>query len=60
MLKKQLCFAALSAIGAMSMAHAGEFLDDRCYVAPFGTFVQPGGDRNASGGWVVAWGLEKS
>jgi OOP family OmpA-OmpF porin len=29
----------------------GEFTDDRWYVAPFGSFVQPGGDRNATGGW---------
>jgi len=59
MFKRQLYIAALSALGVMSAAHAGEFLDDRWYVAPFGTFVQPGGDRNASGGWGGGMGFGK-
>lgn len=37
----------------------GEFLDDRWYAAPFGTFVQPGGDRNAQGGWGAGLALGK-
>ena len=28
-----------------------ECLDDRWYIAPFGTFMQPGGDRKAFAGW---------
>jgi OOP family OmpA-OmpF porin len=30
---------------------SNEWLDDRFYLAPFGTFMQPGGDRKAFGGW---------
>lgn len=37
----------------------GEFTDDRWYAAPFGTFVQPGGDRNAQGGWGAGMALGK-
>jgi OOP family OmpA-OmpF porin len=37
----------------------GEFTDDRWYAAPFGTFVQPGGDRNAQGGWGAGLALGK-
>ena len=36
---------------AVSNPSSGEFDDDRFYIAPFGTFVQPGGSRNAAGGW---------
>lgn len=60
MFKKTLL--ALSLAGFAAFAHAAdapavesstssEFTDDRFYVAPFGTFVQPGGSRNAQGGW---------
>lgn len=37
----------------------GEFTDDRWYAAPFGTFIQPGGDRNAQGGWGAGLALGK-
>jgi OOP family OmpA-OmpF porin len=37
----------------------GEFTDDRWYAAPFGTFIQPGGDRNAQGGWGAGLVLGK-
>ncbi len=37
----------------------GEFTDDRWYAAPFGTFVQPGGDRNAQGGWGAGLAIGK-
>ena len=37
----------------------GEWVDDRWYVAPFGTFVQPGGDRNAQGGWGAGLAIGK-
>lgn len=59
MFKKKLFFAALSAFSVMSMAHADEFLDNRWYVAPFGTFVQPGGDRSAHSGWGGGLGVGK-
>jgi OOP family OmpA-OmpF porin len=29
----------------------GEFLDDRFYIAPFGTYVHTGGDRHGFDGW---------
>ena len=35
------------------------FLDDRWYVAPFGTFVQPGGDRDLKSGWGAGMGIGK-
>jgi len=40
-------------------AQAGDFQDDRWYVAPFGSFIQPGGDRNAKGGWGGGLGVGK-
>ena len=52
MLKKHLlALAALSSIGFLPMAQADEVVDDRLYVAPYGTFIQPGGDRNMNSGW---------
>ena len=41
--KKLLALALL--IGFAVSAHADEFLDKRWYVAPFGSYVNPGGDR---------------
>jgi len=40
-------------------ANAGEFNDDRFYVAPFGTFVKPGGDRDLKEGWGAGVGIGK-
>ena len=37
----------------------GEFTDDRWYAAPFGTFLQPAGARNAQGGWGAGLALGK-
>ena len=37
----------------------GTFEDDRFYMAPFGTFVQPAGARNMQGGWGAGLGLGK-
>lgn len=33
--------------------------DDRFYLAPFGTFFKPGGDRNAQDGWGAGLGFGK-
>ncbi len=33
--------------------------DDRFYVAPFGTFIQPGGDRESNSGWGGGMGFGK-
>ncbi len=57
--KRVLLFAALSALGAISAANAEEFRDDRWYAAPFGTFIQPGGDRNSHSGWGGGLGVGK-
>lgn len=35
------------------------FLDNRWYVAPFGTFIKPGGDRDAKDGWGGGLGIGK-
>jgi OmpA-OmpF porin, OOP family len=42
-----------------SVAQAEEFLDDRFYVAPFGTYLQPGGNTNGYGGWGAGMGFGK-
>ncbi len=36
-----------------------EWLDDRFYLAPFGLFMQPGGDRKAFAGWGGGLGIGK-
>lgn len=41
---------AYGAAGRAADASAGEFTDDRYYLAAFGTFIQPGGDRNTHPG----------
>ena len=40
-------------------ASSSTFTDDRWYAAPFGSFVQPSGDRNAQGGWGGGLALGK-
>lgn len=60
MLKKQiLALAALSGLGFLPMAQADKVVDNRFYVAPFGTFVQPGGDRGSNNGWGGGMGFGK-
>lgn len=60
MLKKHLLAAAvLSSISYLPAAHADEAVDTRWYVAPFGTFIQPGGDRSADNGWGGGMGFGK-
>ena len=60
MLKKHLlAIAALSGVGFLPMAQADEAVDNRWYVAPFGTFVQPGGDRGSNNGWGGGMGFGK-
>jgi len=52
MLKKQVLAMAFTGLSAFtSVQAADEFLDDRFYAAPFGTFVGTAGNRNASDGW---------
>ena len=60
MLKKHLlALVALTSLGFLPMTQADEVVDDRWYVAPFGTFVQPGGDRDSNNGWGGGMGFGK-
>jgi OOP family OmpA-OmpF porin len=57
MIKKHLlAIATLSSVCILPLAQADDyqedkFLDDRWYMAPFGTFIKSGGDRDAKDGW---------
>jgi len=61
MLKKRLfTIASLATVGLLPLAQAADQVqDDRWYVAPFGTFVRSGGDRNAKDGWGGGMGFGK-
>jgi OOP family OmpA-OmpF porin len=63
MLKKNLLTLAIASItgaGLLPSAQAAdEFLDNRWYIAPFGTYINTGGDRNADDGWGVGMGVGK-
>lgn len=52
MMKKQFLAMALTGLAAFTTAQADdEFLDDRFYIAPFGTYLHGGGDRHGFDGW---------
>jgi OOP family OmpA-OmpF porin len=57
--KHLLAIAALSSVGFLPIAQAEDVVDDRFYVAPYGTFIQPGGDRSANSGWGGGMGFGK-
>jgi OmpA-OmpF porin, OOP family len=63
MINKHLLASALClSVGFAATAQADdEFLDDRFYVAPFGSYVKPGGDRNSNSdsGWGGGLGFGK-
>ena len=61
MLNKNLIVSALFlCLGISASAQAEEFLDNRWYVAPFGSYVNPGGDRNAdNAGYGAGLGFGK-
>lgn len=60
MIKKHLfALATLTSVGIMQSVQADEFLDDRWYVAPFGSYVRTGGDRDAKDGWGGGMGIGK-
>lgn len=63
MLRKNLLaltIASLSGIAYQPTTQAADqFLDNRWYIAPFGTFIATGGDRNADDGWGGGMGLGK-
>jgi OmpA-OmpF porin, OOP family len=50
----------VSLCGMLPVVHAEDFTDNRWYVAPFGTYVKPGGDRNADNpGYGAGMGIGK-
>ena len=59
--KHLLTFAVLLGIGFTASVQAKEeFLDKRWYVAPFGSYVNPGGDRNSdNAGYGAGLGIGK-
>ena len=58
--KRRLAVIALSSLGLLQMAQADEtVVDKRWYVAPYGTFLQPGGDRQSNNGWGGGMGFGK-
>ena len=60
MIKKYLlAIAALSTVGFLATAQAEDLVDKRWYISPFGTFVQPGGDRQSNNGWGGGMGFGK-
>ncbi|MEQ1739057.1 MAG: OmpA family protein [Methyloglobulus sp.] len=62
MIKKYvLAFALLIGLSLAASAQAKEeFLDNRWYVAPFGSYVNPGGDRNSdNAGYGAGLGIGK-
>ncbi|MEQ1531450.1 MAG: OmpA family protein, partial [Methylococcales bacterium] len=46
-------------VGIAPIAQADNHQDDRWYVAPFGSYVRPGGDRGAKDGWGGGLGIGK-
>ncbi len=59
-MKKHIFALAFSGLAAFTTAQADdEFLDDRFYAAPFGTYVHGGGDRNSFDGWGGGLALGK-
>ena len=59
--KHLLTFAILMGLGLAATAQAkDQFLDNRWYVAPFGSYVKPGGDRNSNpAGYGAGMGFGK-
>lgn len=58
--KNLIAFALLLSLGITASAQAEEFLDKRWYVAPFGSYVNPGGDRNSdNAGYGAGLGFGK-
>lgn len=57
--KHILILAALAGAGYTAVTQADDYVDDRWYVAPFGTFIKSGGDRNAKDDWGGGLGIGK-
>ncbi len=55
-----LAIASITGVVFLPLAQADEqFQDNRWYVAPFGTFINTGGDRHADNGWGGGMGIGK-
>jgi OOP family OmpA-OmpF porin len=61
MLKKSLLtIASLTSMGFLPLAHAADQpVDNRWYLAPFGTFIKTDSDRHSDDGWGAGLGLGK-
>jgi len=57
-MKKSLLAIGLTGIFAAA-AQAGDFNDDRFYAAPFASYINTGGDRDAKDGWGGGLGIGK-
>lgn len=58
--KHLITFALLTGLGFAASVQAEEFLDNRWYIAPFGSYVNAGGDRNAdNAGYGAGLGIGK-
>lgn len=58
--KHLLTMALLMSLGLSASVQAEEFLDNRWYVAPFGSYVKPGGDRDSNNaGYGAGLGVGK-
>ncbi len=58
--KHLLVMATLASASILPLVtQAGDYQDNRWYVAPFGTYVRPGGDRDAKDGWGGGMGIGK-
>lgn len=57
--KKQLISLILTGMSVATIAQAEEFLDNRWYVAPFGSYVMPDGNRGVKDGWSAGYGVGK-
>lgn len=58
--KYLMALAFLASLSYIATAQAEEFLDDRWYLAPFGSYVNPGGDRNSdNAGYGAGLGIGK-
>lgn len=58
--KHLLTIALLMSLGLSASVQAEEFLDNRWYVAPFGSYVKAGGDRDSnSAGYGAGLGIGK-
>jgi OOP family OmpA-OmpF porin len=59
MLRKILIALSVVGITATAVQAEDQYVDDRWYVAPFGTYFNPGGDRNAKDDWGAGLGIGK-